>query len=155
MIALHPMYVFFSFALLPRFVRRATSPLLFAIPHFRTSTFRNSFYLSAIYFWHSLPDPVRSSPAIGILKGRLFEHLFGLGNDSTAPGSLWVSVVVPIARGPFTRSCSHQFLQYASRSLYYLVLLLLLVGPVSRLLIFIIFYYWTFSVPRYYYCFIS
>ena len=60
----------------------------FAIPHFRTSTFRNSFYLSAIYFWHSLPDPVRSSPTIGILKGRLFEHLLGLDDDSNAPGSL-------------------------------------------------------------------
>ena len=70
-----------SFALLPRFVRRATSPLLYL----HTSTFRNSFYLSAIYFLHSLRDPIRSSPAIGILKGRLFGHLFGLDNDSDAP----------------------------------------------------------------------
>ena len=61
---------------------------VFGIPHFRTSTFRNSFYLSAIHFWHSLPDPVRSSPTIGILKGRLFEHLFGLDNDYITPGSL-------------------------------------------------------------------
>ena len=58
---------------------------VFAIPYFRTSTFRNSFYLSAIYFWHSLRDPVRSSPTIGILKGRLFEHLLGRDNDSDAP----------------------------------------------------------------------
>ena len=54
--------------------------------------------------------------------------------------SLSVSVSVSLS----LVSCYHQ---YASRSLYYLVLLLLLSGPVSRYLIFIIFYYWTFSVP--------
>ena len=32
---------------------RHLSTTVFAIPYFRTSTFRNSFYLSAIYFWHS------------------------------------------------------------------------------------------------------
>ena len=58
---------------------RQLSPDVFAIPNFRT--FRNSFYLSAIYFWHSLPDSVRSSPTIGILKGHLFKHLFDLDND--------------------------------------------------------------------------
>ena len=67
---------------------RHLSAAVFAILHFRTSTFRDSFYLSAIYFWHSLPDPVRSSPTIGIRKGRLFGHLFGLDSDSVAPGSL-------------------------------------------------------------------
>ena len=60
---------------------RHLSPDVFAIPNFRTSTFRNSFYLAAIYFWHSLPDPVRSSPTVGILKSRLFKHLFDLDND--------------------------------------------------------------------------
>ena len=50
---------------------RYLSPNVFAIPYFRTSTFRNSFYLSAIYFWHSLPDAIRSSPTVRILKGRL------------------------------------------------------------------------------------
>ena len=57
---------------------RHLNPDVFAIPNFRTSTFRNSFYLSAIYFWHSLPNTVRSSPTIGILKGRLFRYLFDL-----------------------------------------------------------------------------
>ena len=57
---------------------RHLNPNVFAIPDFRTSTFHNSYYLSAIYFWHSLPDTVRSSPTIGILKGRLFRYLFDL-----------------------------------------------------------------------------
>ena len=57
---------------------RHLDPNVFAIPNFCTSAFRNSFYLSAIYFWHSLPDTVRSSPTIGILKGRLFRYLFDL-----------------------------------------------------------------------------
>ena len=57
---------------------RHLNPDVFAIPNFRTSTFRNSFYLSAIYFRHSLPDTVRSSPIIGILKGGLFRNLFDL-----------------------------------------------------------------------------
>ena len=55
---------------------RHLNPDVFAIPNFRTSTLRNSFYLSAIYFWHSLPDTVRSSPTLRILKGRLFRYLF-------------------------------------------------------------------------------
>ena len=71
---------------------RHLSTTVFAIPHFRMSTFRNSFYLSAIYFWHSLPAPVRSSPTVGILKGRLFEHLFGIDNDANAPGPLPICV---------------------------------------------------------------
>ena len=77
------------------------------------------FYLeSAIYFWHYFPDPARSSPTIGILKGRLFGHLFGLDNDSDAHGSLWVLVLVWIALGSFTfilaLSCCYH---YALRSL--------------------------------------
>ena len=52
--------------------------LVFAIPNFGNSTFRNSFYLSAVYFWHSLPDTVASSPIIGILKGRLLRYLFDI-----------------------------------------------------------------------------
>ena len=89
-----PSYLCDLFVRSARSVRpsRHLSTAVFAIPHFRTSAFRNSFYLWAIYFWHSLPDPVRSSPTIGILKGRLFGHLFGLDNDSDAPGSLGVSV---------------------------------------------------------------
>ena len=55
---------------------RHLNPDVFAISNFRTSTFRNSFYLSAIYFWHSLPDTVRSSPTLGNLKDRLFRYLF-------------------------------------------------------------------------------
>ena len=47
------------------------TPDVFAIPNFRTSTSRNSFYSAAIYFWHSLPDPVGSLLAVAILKGRL------------------------------------------------------------------------------------
>ena len=60
---------------------RRLSPDVFVIPNFRTSTFRNSFYLSVIYFWYFLPDSVRSSPTVGILKGRLFKHLVDLDND--------------------------------------------------------------------------
>ena len=71
---------------------RPSRHLSTAVPHFRTSTFRNSVYLSAMYFWHSLPDPVRSSPTIGILEGRLFGHLFSLDNDFNASGPLWVLV---------------------------------------------------------------
>ena len=48
---------------------RHLAPNVFPIPNFRSSKFRNSFYLSAIYFWHSLPDTVRCSPTVGILKG--------------------------------------------------------------------------------------
>ena len=54
------------------------NPGVFAIPDFQTSTFRNSFYLSAIYFWQLLADTVRSSPTIGTLKSRLFRYLFDL-----------------------------------------------------------------------------
>ena len=54
---------------------RHLNPDVFAILNFRTSSFRNSFYLSAIYFWHLLPDTVRSSPTLGILKGCLFRYL--------------------------------------------------------------------------------
>ena len=57
---------------------RHLNPNVFAISNFPISTFRNSFYPSAIYFWHSLSDIVRSSPTIGILKGRLFRYLFDL-----------------------------------------------------------------------------
>ena len=57
---------------------------VFAIANFRTSTFGNSVFLAAIYFRHSLPDSIRSSPTIDILKGRLFRYLFDLENDRTS-----------------------------------------------------------------------
>ena len=49
-----------------RRLRHLTSDV-FAIPNFCTLTFGNSFYLAAIYFWHSLPNCVRCSPTIRIL----------------------------------------------------------------------------------------
>ena len=49
---------------------------LFVTTNFCTSTYRNSFLLSAIYFWYSLPRCVVYSDSLSILKLRLFEHLF-------------------------------------------------------------------------------
>ena len=62
---------------------RHFTPEVFAIPNFRTSTFRNSFSLAAIYFWHSLLHSVRSSPTIGILKGPMIRYLFDLEKEQT------------------------------------------------------------------------
>ena len=57
------------------------------------------FSSAALHFWHSLPDSVRSSPIIGILKGRLFRYLFDLENNKTwCYLSLWVPVLL---RCPF------------------------------------------------------
>ena len=78
---------------------RQFTPDIFAIPNFRTSTFQNSFYLAVIYSSHSLPETVCSSPTIGILKGRLFRHLFDLENELLTPlhapctssGPFWVA----------------------------------------------------------------
>ena len=83
---LRNLYIRFTSSVSPS---RQLSPDVFVIPNFHTSIFSNSFYLSAIYFWHFLPDPVHSSPTIGTLKGCLLRHLFDLGNNPA-----WCSEVV-------------------------------------------------------------
>ena len=55
---------------------RQCVPNTFTVPSCRTSAYRNSFHLSEICFWHSLPAPVISAPTIGVLKSRLYDHLF-------------------------------------------------------------------------------
>ena len=47
-------------------------------PYCRTSAYQNSFHPAAIHFWHSLPASIVSVPTIGVLKSRLYEHLFAL-----------------------------------------------------------------------------
>lgn len=56
--------------------RRQASP--FQIPIHRTASFHNSFSISGVYLWNSLPAPVKSSPDIKIFKSRLFSHLMSL-----------------------------------------------------------------------------
>ena len=80
---------------------------VFAIPNFRISTFRNSIHLSAIYFWHSLPDTVRFSPTIRILKGRLFRYLYDL--ELQLNWCLYVSCGL-WSCSPWAQLCRHFYL---------------------------------------------
>lgn len=50
-------------------------PSSFVIPNHRTACYRHSFLLSAIYFWDSLPAPIRDASSLDVFKVRLFEHL--------------------------------------------------------------------------------
>ena len=53
----------------------------FTIPNFRTTTFWNSFFLAAIYFWHSLPIEVASLNGLSIFMVVLFKYLFALERE--------------------------------------------------------------------------
>ena len=64
---------------------RQCVPYTFIAPSCRTSTFQNSFHPAAIHFWHSLPELVVSAPTIGILKTRLYDHLFALEDIEPHP----------------------------------------------------------------------
>ena len=57
---------------------RQCLPNTFAVPSCRTSAYQNSFHQAEIYFWHSLHASVISAPTIGVLKLRLYKHLFAL-----------------------------------------------------------------------------
>ena len=48
--------------------RYPLSSYMFYIPNHRTTTYRNSFHLSAIYFWPSLPDNVTAASALTSFK---------------------------------------------------------------------------------------
>ena len=47
----------------------------FHIPSHRTATYKNSFRLSSIYFWHSLPDHITSAPSLATFKNLLRSFL--------------------------------------------------------------------------------
>lgn len=63
---------------------RQVSPETFLIPLHRTTSFRKSFVLSAMYFWHSLPAPVTSSTSLAVFKKNLLAHLLALDNEPVA-----------------------------------------------------------------------
>ena len=64
---------------------RQCVPYTFIAPSCRTSTFQNSFHPAAIHFWHSLPESVVFAPTIGILKTRLYDHLFAVDDIEPHP----------------------------------------------------------------------
>ncbi|XP_068990040.1 uncharacterized protein [Neodiprion pinetum] len=53
----------------------ATPVSCLAVPTHRTSTLQNSFALSALYLWNSLPLSIRSASSLDIFKTRLLSHL--------------------------------------------------------------------------------
>lgn len=55
--------------------RLVSSSQIFHIPSFRTSAYRNSFHLSTIYFWHSLPDCITSASFSAAFKRLLRQFL--------------------------------------------------------------------------------
>ena len=61
---------------------RQMTPSIFIIPNFRTLTYRNSFFISAIDFWHFLALSVVSFESLSILKLHLFELLFAREAES-------------------------------------------------------------------------
>lgn len=64
-----------------RLPRSAAPPSRYHIPSHRTVTYRNSFLLSAVYFWDSLPQTLVISPSLATFKRGLFAHLFLLETD--------------------------------------------------------------------------
>ncbi|XP_011859007.1 PREDICTED: uncharacterized protein LOC105556520 [Vollenhovia emeryi] len=55
--------------------RHDTLSTVFQVPLHRTATYRNSFHLTAIHLWHSLPSNITTAPSLPIFKERLFSHL--------------------------------------------------------------------------------
>ena len=55
--------------------RLPTAPSAFHIPLHRTTAYRNSFRLSAAYFWNSVPSDIASAPSLAIFKARLMSHI--------------------------------------------------------------------------------
>lgn len=49
---------------------------VFHLPHHRTSIFGNSFHITSARLSHSLPDEVKNSSSLPILKMRLKIHLY-------------------------------------------------------------------------------
>ena len=41
----------------------------------RTTAYRDSFRLSAAYFWNSLPSDITSAPSLAIFKARLMSYI--------------------------------------------------------------------------------
>ncbi|XP_024892122.1 uncharacterized protein LOC112467653 [Temnothorax curvispinosus] len=75
-----PAYLSELFTPLSPSLRRSTriancSSQTFHIPAFRTEIYRNSFLISAIYFWHSLPDNITSATTIAAFKNLLRSYL--------------------------------------------------------------------------------
>lgn len=74
-----PSYLYNIFSFLDPLLRRSSrthSPsTIFSIPQHRTSTYRNSYALAAIYWWHSLSEDITSSPSVSVFKIRLRNFL--------------------------------------------------------------------------------
>lgn len=64
--------------LLRRSDRQVTSSQTFHIPSHRTSTYRSSFHLSSVYYWHSLPDTITSAFSLAGFKSRFRSFLLTL-----------------------------------------------------------------------------
>ena len=43
---------------------------------FRTSLFRDSYFIRIVYLWNDLPLSIRQTPSIKLFKTRLYEHYF-------------------------------------------------------------------------------
>ena len=54
--------------------RLPAASYVFHIPVHRSTAYRNSFCLSAAYFWNSLPSDITSTPSLAIFKARLMSH---------------------------------------------------------------------------------
>lgn len=64
--------------LLRRSNRLINPSRVFHTPHHRTNIYRNSFHLSAIYFWHSLPGSITSATSYATFKNLLKAYLSSL-----------------------------------------------------------------------------
>ena len=77
---------------------------VFAVPNFCTSTFRNSFYLSVIYFWQ-FPPPPRPPSLLAHRRdtqGSSFWVLFDLDNDPAWCSGVSLGLSAGLSRpGPF------------------------------------------------------
>lgn len=81
-----PLYIKQLFTFLDSEQRRSvrlTSSQIFHIPHFRTSTYKNSYHLSTIYFWHSLPSYITRASTFSSFKGLLRSYLLELETQAS------------------------------------------------------------------------
>lgn len=71
---------------------RLPSSKYFSIPLHRTVAYRNSFKLSAIYFWHSFPLHITTASSLDCFKRLLFSYLLALEvNEYWGCGVDWLA----------------------------------------------------------------
>lgn len=77
----NPDYLYCLFNFLDTSLRRSSrinATDTFLIPPHRTSSYRNSFVLAAIYWWHSLPQSITSCSSLSSFKSNLLGYLSNL-----------------------------------------------------------------------------